>query len=55
MEDFYSDGYDVGYGNYVDNNHEYPTSDGERYDYNRGREDGERRRRIADELEYEGY
>ena len=56
MEDFYSDGYNVGYGqSYKNDNHDYPQSDGDRYSYRRGAEDGERRRRVSDELDREGY
>ncbi len=53
MEDYFGDGYDRGYGNYSDNNHNCPTSDGERYDYERGMEYGEYRRRLSDELNNE--
>ncbi len=52
MEDFRQDGFNDGYGRgYLNSGHEMPESDGEKYDYRTGREDGERRRRIREELE----
>ena len=52
MEDFRQDGFNDGYGQgYFNSGHEAPESDGDRYDYRVGREDGERRRRISEELE----
>jgi len=54
MEDFYQNGFDNGYGrNYLNDDHEMSLSDGEQYDYRVGRADGERRRRICDELDNE--
>jgi hypothetical protein len=56
MEDYYKDGFNVGYGNsYRNSGHDYPRSDSEAYSYRRGVEDGERRRRISDELDRECY
>jgi hypothetical protein len=51
-EDYYQDGYNEGYGRgYLNDHHERPESDGDRYDYRTGREDGERRRRVREGLE----
>lgn len=56
MRDYYRDGYDDGYGTYRDNHdNDYPSSDGERYDYERGREDGQRRRDISRDIERDWY
>ena len=44
-EDYYKDGFNQGYGRgYLNDNHDLPQSDSERYDYDQGVEDGERRR-----------
>lgn len=54
MEDFYNDGFNYGYGRgYRNSGHEQPETDGDRYSYERGREDGQRRREIAKELDSE--
>lgn len=54
MEDYYDDGFNAGYGrSYLNDHHDSPRTDGERYDYQRGIEDGQRRRQIADELDRE--
>jgi len=56
MGDYYNDGYDDGYGkqrSYGDR--DYPQSDGDKYSYQRGLEDGIRRRRISDELDREEF
>jgi len=56
MKDYYSDGFNVGYGqSWRNNGHDYPRSAGDDYSYRRGIEDGERRRKISDELDREGY
>jgi hypothetical protein len=53
MEDYYKDGFNEGYGNgHLNNGHDFPDSDGDRYDYERGREDGERRRSYDDYSEW---
>ncbi len=45
MEDFYGDGFNEGYGRPdLNQGHDIPETDGERYDYEQGVEDGERRR-----------
>lgn len=49
--DFYNDGFNDGY--YGQPNYgprEYPQTDQDDYSYRRGREDGERRRRIGEEF-----
>ena len=52
MEDYYYDGFNSGYGrNYLNDNHEYPQNDGDKYSYRAGYEDGQRRRKIKEELE----
>ena len=56
MEDWYNDGFNTGYGQaWKNSGHDYPQSDSDTYSYKRGREDGERHRRAAEELEREGY
>ena len=55
MEDYYNDGFNEGYGRrYRNQGHEAPQSDGDRYSYRTGQEDGERRRRISREFDQEG-
>ena len=55
-ENWYNDGFNNGYGqSYKNKGHDYPQTDGDKYSYTRGREDGERHRRISEELEKEGY
>ena len=45
MEDYYNDGFNVGYGRPDFNDgHTPPQTDGELYDYQHGIEDGRRRR-----------
>lgn len=52
MKNYYQDGFNVGYGeSYLNNGHDYPTSDGDRCSYNEGIENGIRRREISNELE----
>lgn len=52
MEDYRQDGFNAGYGQGWRNNyHEQPYTDGDRYSYQTGYEEGSRRRRIADEVE----
>ena len=56
MRDYYNDGFQQGYGRPNDNyDNDYPRSDGDRYSYRCGVEDGERRRRVSDELDRELY
>jgi len=56
MEDYYQDGLNDGYGSgYLNSGHDSPQTDGEKYDYRQGVEDGEMRRQISEELEREGY
>jgi len=56
MEDYYQDGINRGRGqDYLNSNHDYPQSDGDKYSYHRGVEEGERRREISRELEREEY
>jgi hypothetical protein len=56
MEDYYNDGFNTGYGRgYLNDHHDAPTSDGDRYSYNRGLEYGMRRRDISRELDREEY
>lgn len=55
MTDFYEDGFYDGYGRKKIGPREYPKNDGDEYDYLEGFKDGERRRRISEELEREGY
>lgn len=56
MGDFYQNGFDGGYGRSFHGDREYPQNDGDEYSYQRGLEDGQRRRRISDELDREdGY
>lgn len=53
MEDFYQNGFDAGYGRKHYGDREYPQTDGDKYSYEHGLDDGRRRRRIADELDRE--
>jgi hypothetical protein len=53
--DFYQDGFDDGYGRGKYGEREYPETDGDRYSYERGVEDGRRRKSISEELDREGY
>jgi hypothetical protein len=57
MRDYYKDGFDKGYGrNYPNYDNDYPKSDGDRYDYEQGIRDGQRRKDISRELDREdGY
>lgn len=57
MRDYYQDGFDRGYGkNHTNYDNDFPRSDGDRYSYERGVEDGQRRREISRELDREdGY
>ena len=55
MRNYYNDGFDDSYGREHYGDRECPQTDGDKYSYRRGFEDGERRRRISDELEREGY
>ena len=51
MRDYYRDGFDDGYGKSRHDDGDTPSTDGDRYDYRQGLEDGARRREIANELE----
>ena len=54
MEDFYNDGYNEGYGRSRRNDHhDPPQSDGDRHSFDQGREEGERHRRVAEEIDRE--
>ena len=56
MEDFYKDGFNVGYGRPDRNEgHDYPSTDQDDYSYRKGIEDGERRRRISEALDRDRY
>lgn len=56
MEDFYQDGFNVGYGQSHRNmGHDYPQSTIDRWSYEEGMRDGERRRRASYELDRDGY
>jgi|GEM_PF-3553762 len=56
MSDWYKKGFDEGHGRESrEPDNDYFKHDGDQYDYNKGREDGERRQRINEELEKEGY
>ena len=54
MSDFYSDGFDTGYGRGVSGEREFPVTDGEVYDYRQGMEDGQDCREMDDEFERRG-
>ncbi len=49
MTDYYQDGFDDGYGRHRSGEREYPQNDGDDYNYRKGVEDGQRRRRVMDE------
>jgi len=54
MEDFYNDGFEDGFGfGYRNSGHDPPTSNEDCYDYKRGKEEGEYRKRLSDELDNE--
>jgi hypothetical protein len=56
MEDYREDGYNAGRGQaWRNDHHEPPQTDGDRYSYCAGYEEGERRRRVADEVDRELY
>lgn len=56
MEDFYQDGFNVGYGQSHRNmGHDYPQSTIDRWSYEEDMRDGERRRRASYELDRDGY
>lgn len=48
-------GFDDGYGRSRYDDGDYPKTDGDRYSYREGLEEGSRRRKISDKLEREGY
>lgn len=51
MRDYYDDGWNDGYGRWRRDDGDCPTTDDERYSYRRGFEEGQRRRRVADEID----
>jgi hypothetical protein len=53
MRDYYQDGFDAGYGKPPGGHNDFPQTDGDAWSYRRGVEDGQRRRRISDELDRE--
>ena len=56
MSDFYLDGLNQGMGrDYLNGGHDSPKHDYDRYSYERGREDGERRREVSRELDREYF
>ena len=55
MEDFYGDGFDIGYGKNINRDTEFPSTDYDKYNYRKGIEDGRRRRSICDEDEDGGH
>ena len=56
MEDYYNDGYNSGYNReHLNDYHELPQTDGDRYSYRRGYEEGERHKQISDDLDREMY
>ena len=56
MEDYYNDGFNLGYGqSWRNSGHDSPQTDGDRYSFERGIEDGNRRREISQELDSRGY
>ena len=55
MRDYYDDGWNDGYGRWRCDDGDYPTTDDERYSYRRGLKDGQKRRRIAEEIDRKPY
>lgn len=55
MRDYYQDGFDAAYGRPFENFGDFPLNDGDRWSFRRGIEDGQRRRRMADELDREQF
>jgi hypothetical protein len=56
MRDYYSDGFNAGYGlSSLNHENDFPRTDGDRYSYERGIADGRRRADISAELDREGY
>jgi len=51
MRDYYQDGFGRGYGRNLSGDKDYPSTDGDDYDYRQGIEDGQNRRNIADEID----
>lgn len=51
--DYYNDGFRDGHGDdWRNGSEEGPESYGDKYDYERGKEDGERRRRSLDDYDW---
>jgi len=56
MEDYRQDGYNAGCGRaWLNDCHEFPQTDADRYSYNLGYEEGQRRARVAREIDRELY
>ena len=56
MSDFYMDGFNQGMGRgYLNDGHDSPKHDYDRYSYERGRDDGERRREVSREIDREYF
>ena len=53
MRDYYDDGYQDGYGKYRYDDRDYPKSEADRYSYYRGLREGQRHRRISNEIDRE--
>ena len=53
MRDYYQDGIDDGFGAYRSDKGDYPQDAGDIYDYHRGLERGQQRRKNVDEFERE--
>lgn len=53
MEDYYRNGFDLGYGKRSSGHDDYPRTDIDKHSFGRGIEDGIKRRHIADELDDE--
>ena len=52
--DYYKDGYNIGRGHLWKNNgHEYPQTESDKYSYEKGIEEGIRKRKISDEIDRE--
>lgn len=56
MEDYREDGYNAGRGQaWRNDHHEPPQTDGDRYSYRSGYEEGQRRQRVSAEIDRELY
>jgi len=54
-DDYYQNGWDIGYGRGMKPGGEYPMTDCDRYSFERGLEDGQRRAEVGRELDREMY